>query len=354
MEGGIRKASGLEVFKWLEASLEFYDDFVDNKSRDGRSLLVIDELTSLMKKLSGVTAKQTGSLKGNLWLEEKINVYVASGDAAGVTFWGIAQNGHNSSLGMDGGAKSQLTPIAIISDKQLSASQALLAAQFVPNDKSLSSEEIKEICSRSPIGRAIFHGGYNEWFPMPELPNYSGYNRDERQAILPNTSSSAAPQTETERMLAVLEAAPTNNLWSFCTNILEIIDPEEIKNLIAAIADLLCKEGNEDLAKKFHIQNKYQARYSYPGYSKKVAQTHRLTGNVCACCKQDKSEEAHHTEYRGAEDTPGENLFPVCLNCHKSICHSKANWQKADNIWDYRNTPEFVSQLKANAIMLIS
>lgn len=354
LEGGIRKASGLEVFKWLEASLEFYDDFVDNKSRDGRSLLVIDELTSLMKKLSGVTAKQTGSLKGNLWLEEKINVYVASGDAAGVTFWGIAQNGHNSSLGMDGGAKSQLTPIAIISDKQLSASQALLAAQFVPNDKSLSSEEIKEICSKSPIGRAIFHGGYNEWFPMPELPNYSGYNRDERQVIQTNTSSSAAPQTETERMLVTLEAAPMHTLWEFCEDILEIIDPEETKALMVVLAELLLKEGNEDLAKKFRIRSVYDVRYSYAGYRKKVAETHALTGGICAVCGKVESTQAHHIEYWGKEDKAGENLIPSCDDCHKNVCHSQENWNRASNLWQYRNTPEFSSQLRANTVVLAS
>ncbi len=190
----------------------------------------------------------------------------------------------------------------------------------------------------------------NEWLEMGDLPPL---DKTLRPAIPAHTPPSRTkPQTETERMLATLEAAPTSNLWSFCTNILEMIDPEEIKDLIAAIADLLCQEGNEEIAKKYRIRSPYDVRYSYPGYSKKVAETHRLTGNICCCCGEAESKEAHHTEYFGIEDTPGENLFPVCLDCHKSFCHSKKNWQKADNIWEYKNTPEFVSQLKANTVML--
>lgn len=172
---GILKSTPYEVYDWLYKSLTAYEE---TPCSTPKRLLVIDELTACMKKLAGVPAKVTGTLKGDAWLEEKIGVYVSSGDSFGITVWGVAQNGHNTGVGMDGGAKSQITPIAIISSKQLSASQALQKADFIPGDKKLSSEEIGVICSKSEIGRAIFHGGANKWFPMPTLPNPSGYNRD--------------------------------------------------------------------------------------------------------------------------------------------------------------------------------
>lgn len=180
LPGGIRKAQPVEVYNWLKKIFEKYDAF---DCGNGRKLLVLDEITSLVRKLENVPAKITETIKGSAWLEEQIIVLAAAGDSEGATLWGIGQNGHNTGIGMDGGAKSQLTPIALISIKQLPASQSLLKADFVPNDHKLSSNEIKAICQQSPIGRAIFHGGLNEWYPMPVLPNPSGYDRDSRTQI---------------------------------------------------------------------------------------------------------------------------------------------------------------------------
>jgi hypothetical protein len=171
---GVVRSSAEEVWAWLEQCLEDYEAF-DAKGQ--RKLLVIDELTACMKKLNSIGKKAVD------WLEEKISTYAASGDSEGITIWGIGQNAHNTGTGMDGGTKSQLTPIAIISIKQLPASQSLQKADFIPSDKKLNSDDIKGICQQSEIGRAIFHGGLNQWFPMPVLPNPSGYDRDSRKQI---------------------------------------------------------------------------------------------------------------------------------------------------------------------------
>lgn len=192
LEKGIIKTDPTDVYFWLKKCMEVYENF---DCGNGRKLLVLDEITSLIRKLANVPAKVTGTVKGDAWLEEEIVVRAAAGDSAGGTMWGLAQNGHNTGVGMDGGAKSQLTPIALISIKQLPASQALLKADFVPGDHKLSSNEIKHICEQSPIGRAIFHGGLNEWFPMPVLPNPSGYDRDNRRTIEQPESSNEGCQT---------------------------------------------------------------------------------------------------------------------------------------------------------------
>lgn len=212
LPGGIIKAKPVEVYYWLSQCMEAYENF---DCGNGRKLLVLDEMTALMMKLANVPAKVTGTVKGDAWLTEEVVTRAAAGDSAGGTMWGIAQNGHNTGVGMDGGAKSQLTPIALISIKQLPASQALLKADFVPSDHKLSSNEIKYICEQSPIGRAIFHGGLNEWYPMPVLPNPSGYDRDNRKSI-------EQPRIENE---------PTAVKTVVVEEIPQDIDPPSINNI---------------------------------------------------------------------------------------------------------------------------
>lgn len=168
---GVLGSQPEEILTWLENCLAVYEEYQDSD----RKLLILDELTAVMKKLKSISSKAVN------WLEEKISTYCASGDSAGIVFWGIGQNAHNTGTGMDGGTKSQLIPVALISTHQLSASQALMKADFIPADKRLNSDEIKLLCQQSPIGRAVFHGGLNQWFPMPVLPNPSGYDRDNRK-----------------------------------------------------------------------------------------------------------------------------------------------------------------------------
>jgi len=57
---------------------------------------------------------------------------------------------------------------------------AVLRAQCV-DDTARSMSDIKGQLMRSPVGRAWCDG--MRWFPMPELENYSGYNRDTRSHI---------------------------------------------------------------------------------------------------------------------------------------------------------------------------
>lgn len=194
LSDGIVHSSPEDIREWLENCLSDYEAFKVTADKP-RKLIVVDELTALMEALEELGSKD---LK---WFKRKINTYVASGDSRGITFWGIAQNGHNTGVGMDGGEKSQLTPIALISVKQLSASQGLQKADFIPSDKKLSSDEIKQICAQSEIGRAIFHGGLNQWFPMPTLPNPSGYDRDsrtftEQRSPVPSTDSLEQPEAD--------------------------------------------------------------------------------------------------------------------------------------------------------------
>lgn len=228
LPNGIIKAQPIVVYEWLKQCFDIYEEFDPG---NGRKLLVLDELTSLMRKLENVPAKVTGTVKGSAWLEEQIVTYAAAGDSAGATLWGIGQNGHNTGVGMDGGAKSQLTPIAIVSIKQLPASQALLKADFVPQDHKLSSNEIKLICEESPIGRAIFHGGLNSWFPMPVMPNPSGYDRDNRRAVDQPVSKSE-PTVKTQVMDKPIKtlAEIEEEVMQWVQSLEELPSPKQVKD----------------------------------------------------------------------------------------------------------------------------
>jgi hypothetical protein len=97
--------------------------------------------------------------------------------------WGISQNAHVSGLGMDGGDRTMFIPVFIVDARNISASEGILKAQMIPSDKKLSSTQIQQLCNKSEIGRAIFFGGNNQWYPMPKLENYSGFDRDNRKFL---------------------------------------------------------------------------------------------------------------------------------------------------------------------------
>jgi len=44
---------------------------------------------------------------------------------------------------------------------------------------------------QSPCNRAVFDGKANQWFPMPQLENFSTWNRDERSVISKVSSKDA-------------------------------------------------------------------------------------------------------------------------------------------------------------------
>jgi hypothetical protein len=360
LPNGIIASEAIDTYDWLKKCFKEFHSF---DAKNGRKLLVLDEMTSLVKKLANVPAKYTGTVKGDKWLEEEFVTCAAAGDSAGATIWGMAQNGHNTGLGMDGGAKSQMTPIAIVSEQQLSASQALLKADFVPSDKRLSSEEVRQICQKSEVKRAVFHGGLNAWYPMPKLPNPSGYDRDSRSFIQQDTpvqdATSCSPRSAEQdysdadkeqanaAIIAALRTTSHNKLWDFCRDDLGLQNTEEIKEVMEAIANLIFDFDLPSIKDKFNLQSKTDIRYSYSGYSKKVAQAHRQTGNKCCCCLEKESQQAHHCRYLGVED----ELFPVCTECHKTLCHNKENWiQKS--VWESCNTPEWESKLKAGLQLL--
>jgi uncharacterized coiled-coil protein SlyX len=93
-------------------------------------------------------------------------------------------------------------------------------------------------------------------------------------------------------------------------------------------------------------------------YKELCSAAHKATNGTCVVCKTAKSEQIHHTSYSrtGIDDQVGVNVFPVCKNCHKNVCHSTKNWitVPANPTFGNKNTEEFVQLLQDNMARLIT
>ena len=234
----ICKCSPGFVWSWIQKCFKTYDEF---DAGTGIKLLVFNELAGTNTTLKNV--------KGALsLLVSKMVGYSSSGDSRGIKIWGVSSNGHSSGTGFDGGSRSIFTPYVIISDTQLPSSENILKAQIIPRDRRISSDKMMELCQQSPVGRAIFHGGLNQWFPMPELHNFSGYNRDKRSLVDPPKVT----KSQSTILIEKLESTD-KSLDGFIREDLGL-SGEKVEKMREAIA--LTIEDRKDLLEKFHLIQK--------------------------------------------------------------------------------------------------
>ena len=224
--------SPFEVVKWFKECVNEFQSIPEDK------LLVVDEGTIITSKFKNAGKGEIG------WLKDKIVSYCSCGDSIGLRIWIVVQNAHTDDLGVNGGIRSQLVPIAIINPKNVAAYGAIISTTLIPADRKLPSSEIMEVAGKSPVSRAIYHGGINEWMPMPKLANFSGYNRDERQF----ERSKSQPKNQTELLIQKLESTD-KSLDRFISEELGLSGEKALK-MKGAIAKIL--ETNPSLNKKFH------------------------------------------------------------------------------------------------------
>ena len=144
------------------------------KAYDGPKLLVLDEMTVICRRCKSADKKRYQEIVDYL-----ISI-CSSGDSRQIYFWGMGQSANAEDYGFSGGIRSIFKPIAIVSKTDIAASKQLLLTKFVPTDE--GATEIIKMMDYSPVGRAIYWYPEGRWYPMPKLHNYSGYNRDTRQA----------------------------------------------------------------------------------------------------------------------------------------------------------------------------
>ncbi|MBW4457075.1 MAG: hypothetical protein KME55_32875 [Nostoc indistinguendum CM1-VF10] len=218
----ILEMSPVEAVKWVK------ECFTEFQNISGSKLIILDEGTAVCSKFKNT--------KGEIgWLKDKIISYCSCGDSSGWHFWIVVQNPHTDDLGISGGLRSQLTSVALVHPDNVPAYNAMIATQLIPSDRKITSTEVMEIAASSPVGRAVYYGGVNQWFPMPQQKNFSGYNRDTKQFVssAPSDKQSSqietnpsvdAPLAQSQILLALLEKTKANSIDEFIQTDLKLDD----------------------------------------------------------------------------------------------------------------------------------
>ena len=160
-------ASPVSIVAWINGCLE------DFKAISGPKLLIFDEVTYLYKVWQ-TTEKESFED----YIQYKIGLS-SMGDSLDNYIWEIGQVSNAKDLGVTAGIRSLFKPIAIVSNHDRRAANALLGTKFVPLPED-GKKAVMQMCDRSACGRAVYDYVNDCWQSMPQLPNLSGFDRDTR------------------------------------------------------------------------------------------------------------------------------------------------------------------------------
>ena len=211
----VRSIQGLDespvnVVAWIDGCLEKF------KAITGPKLLIFDEVTYLYK------VWQTTDKEGfEDYIQYKIGLS-SMGDSLQNYIWEIGQVSNAKDLGVTAGIRSLFKPIAIVSNHDRRAANALLGTKFVPLPED-GKKAVMQMCDRSSCGRAVYDYVNDCWQPMPELPNLSGFDRDTRSFSREPPAPEADPppdiRANLERLFTVEAPEPSRAaqpLWPNC------------------------------------------------------------------------------------------------------------------------------------------
>lgn len=151
------------VAAWFEAAMKSYDEFAQEHNG---ALLVIDEGTIIGARLK--TARCTD-------LTDKLIGITSCGGSSGKNIWFVAQTPFVGANGSDTSGISQLTPIVLVNQTNLSVVDNWKRASLF---KKFNTEEIGELVNQSECNRAVYFGKNAQWYAMHKLTNYSAFDRD--------------------------------------------------------------------------------------------------------------------------------------------------------------------------------
>ena len=153
-------SSDSTIAAWTDAIL---DDF---NGRPEFCLLICNEGTLIREK-----SKRYADVVKSL---------VSSGDSRQKYAWEAGQSAHADDLGVNGASRSRFRPLMIgMLGEEMQIEAVLQAKWFAESAKDMSA--IISEMRRSPVRRGWCDG--QRWYPMLELKNYSGYNRDARSYL---------------------------------------------------------------------------------------------------------------------------------------------------------------------------
>jgi hypothetical protein len=191
-----------EGASWLLACM---DEF---QRLEAPKLLIFDEMLAACTELGLADAK----MKAPQRLKKFVSGIISQGDSQFSWIWSMTQSVTASDLGFSSGVRGNLRAIGIISPKNIAAIQGLVSTRLIPPPKG-GLEELAQLMEKSPVDRAFFDGKSSRWYPMPELENHSGYDRDSRTylegELLQTKKQDANPRESLEKLFQETPALPT-------------------------------------------------------------------------------------------------------------------------------------------------
>ena len=212
-------ASPVSIVAWINGCLE------DFKAIAGPKLLIFDEVTYLYKVWQ-TTEKESFED----YIQYKIGLS-SMGDSLDNYIWEIGQVSNAKDLGVTAGIRSLFKPIAIVSNHDRRAANALLCTQFVPLPEE-GKKAVMQMCDRSSCGRAVYDYVNDCWQPMPQLKNLSGFDRDTRsftdqQPLAPEAPKPSDVRADLERLLSVEAPEPAREVTRFGLSAAQISEVQE-------------------------------------------------------------------------------------------------------------------------------
>lgn len=239
------------ICKWMDEVLDGTKEsigYIEWANNQEESLLVIDEGSTLGDAAKKCRNERIGTLI----------LHISSlGGSSKENVWLLAQSPYVGPLGLNLSATSQITAVAIISDKN---TNVLKQWKKSPILEMIDLVEINTLIKASPCNRAVFFGGNSTWGAMPELPNYSALDRDndkptgdslstqQRQQLRTVTATQRSPS---QQMIDKLERTRHLTLEDFIVK--ELGQNERADELKTAIVTLIRQTDHQGLIYKFKI-----------------------------------------------------------------------------------------------------
>jgi hypothetical protein len=150
------------IVRWLTESFEEYEKFTEcNKN----TLLFLDE---------GFAVGGACERMNNGIIQTKILGFSLA-DSTGKHIWIASTSPFVNGLGIKLSGSSQLTTIALVAESNIGILKQWSRSSLI---EKISKEDLQNLIKQSQIGRAIYLGKNNSWYPMQKLTNYSNYDRD--------------------------------------------------------------------------------------------------------------------------------------------------------------------------------
>lgn len=239
------------ICKWMDEVLDGTDEeigYIEWANNQSECLLVIDEGSTLGDAAKKCRNERIGTLI----------LHISSlGGSSKENVWLLAQSPYVGPLGLNLSATSQITAVAIISDRN---TNVLKQWKKSPILEMIDLEKINTLIKASPCNRAVFFGGNSTWGAMPDLPNYSALDRDndkptgdslstkQRQQL---RTATATPLTPSQQMIDKLERTRHLTLEDFIVK--ELGENERASELKTAIVTLIRQTDHQGLIYKFKL-----------------------------------------------------------------------------------------------------